>query len=85
MAKLSVWLHQGIVIPSSGLTTTGLPTGTVAHDAWYELSGSESQLKDDYKAITGYTLEKVPSANLTTRDSNAGSGSYFGSGLDGEN
>ena len=52
MAKLTVWLHQGTVIPSghqqSGLE--GAFTGSdniLKNDGWYEFSGTEAVIKSD--------------------------------------
>ena len=75
MAKLSVWLHTGMTIPSTGMQTNtadgtdalvyydgtrgtgGWGAGSVIGDGYAELSGSEAAIKNDYKLLTGYTLD----------------------------
>ena len=77
MATLDVWLPAGTIIPSD--TTTGLTAGTTTQDGYCQLSGSDAQLKVDYKAVTGYELPSIPQSNATV----IGSGSLFGGGHDG--
>ena len=92
MAKLSVWLHTGMTIPSTGMQTNtadgtdalvyydgtrgtgGWGSGSVIGDGYAELSGSEAAIKNDYKLLTGYTLDSIPKSNATE----IGSGSLFG-------
>ena len=78
MAKLSVWLHAGTIIPTG--TTTGLTAGTVTQDGYCELSGSETQIQSDYENITGYAL---PPNSFNSSATVIGSGSLFGGGHDG--
>ena len=80
MAKLTVWLHHGTVIPSghqqSGLE--GAFTGSdniLKNDGWYEFSGTEAVIKSDYKLVTGYALESLPTAHS---QSYGEVGTYFG-------
>ena len=77
MATLKVWLHQGTIIPSSvpNARCGNRSDSTIQHDAYYELSGSNSQLKSDYQAITGFTLGDIPTE---TSHSYGQQGNYFG-------
>jgi len=81
MAKLSVWVIGGTTIPSDVIDDRcGNRSGDIiTQDVWMELSGSEAELKSDYKLITGETMDIFPQSSAAV----IGSGSLFGPGLDG--
>jgi len=76
MAKLTVWIIGGTTIPAGVPDARcGSRSGdTITQDVWMELSGSEAELKSDYKLITGETMSVFP----TSKSSPTGEGHYFG-------
>ena len=76
MSKLSIWIIGGTTIPVTvdSARCGGISGSVVQQDCWLELSGSETELKADYKAIQGHNYTGTFTDNRTVY----GSGSYFG-------